>query len=104
MHLNNCLTTTTNSTVTLQNVYVYWRFENLVQDEQVVLTKKDKAQTVFQKGYWSFDDLAQRFREEGFSLKAQRFNNTCVIHTEDVQVDLGSVGLLIGLKRINSFP
>ena len=92
--------------VTILVFVVTLRFENLGKDEGITLTKKDGTQKVviFGKGYWSFNSIAKRMKEEGISFKRNEHNNTCRIHCETDQVNLENVGTLIGFERNKVVP
>ena len=61
MNVDECLDVGQGKFVMLGNVNIYWRFENVPQDEFITLTAKGGAQTnvLFQKGYWSFENISK---------------------------------------------
>ena len=95
------LETTTSSQITISKVIVYWRFENVDKDTSVKLVDKDGAVTsvAFGKGYWSFLDIKKRFGEEGIRLEGNPHNNTCRIHTGELEVNLKEIGPLLGFQQ-----
>ena len=58
----------------------------------------------FQEGYWSFNSIVERMREEAVTLKVNRHNNTCRIRSEDAQVNLENVGLLLVFEKNKVIP
>ena len=93
--------TTDNSNVTISNVVIYWRFENVDKDTFVKLTDQAGTGTnvSFGKGYWSFDDIRTRLGEEGVRVEIISHNNTCRVHAGSYTVNLGDIGLLLGFGQ-----
>ena len=89
------------ATMTLSNIAVFWRFENLGSDTYITLDKAGvKTQVAFQKGYWDFSLIFERLGEEGITLTANKHNNTCRVHTpNDTSVNLGDIGPLLGFPE-----
>ena len=84
------------------NMSVFWRYENIGSDNrEVILTAGDNTQTVvqFQKGYWSFQKIQERLKEENVLLTQNEYNNTCRIYSATHSINLGSFGLLIGFVK-----
>ena len=95
------LVTTNGSKVTILNVVIHWRFENVDKDTFVKLTDQAGTGTniSFGQGYWSFDDIKTRLGEKGVRLERIYHNNTCRVHAESYTVNLGDIGLLQGFVR-----
>ena len=81
---------------------VFWCYENIGSDNrEVILTAGDNTQTVvqFQKGYWSFQKIQERLKEENVLLTQNEYNNTCRIYSATHSINLGRFGLLIGFAK-----
>ena len=90
----------TGSTMTLRKLIAFWRFENVVQDEQVTLTDQNGAvtQLVFGQGYWTFSDLQEHFAQNDVTLTPISHNNECRISSLENTVNLGNIGPLLGFS------
>ena len=63
-----------------------------------------QSNVLFQRGYWSFESLVERFGEEGVTLKANKHNGTCQVYSENAQVNLGYIGTLLGFEKSKVVP
>ena len=88
----------TGSTIILRKLIALWRFENIVQDEQVTLTDQNGAVTnlVFGQGYWTFSDLKEHFAQNDVAITPILHNNECRISSLVNTVNLGNIGPLLG--------
>ena len=94
--------TTVESKIVINNVSIFWKFKNIHEDNlEVTLVEANNKQTVLQfgEGYWTFDMISERFTEEGVSLKKNRHNNTCRIHSNKYEIHLGNFGPLLGFEK-----
>ena len=102
IYLDGFVETDINSKIVINNVSIFWRFKNIHQDNlEVTLVEAGGTQMVLQfgMGYWTFDMIAKRLSLENVTLKKNRHNNTCRIHSEKYEIHLGNFGLLIGFKK-----
>ena len=102
IYLDGFIETDINSKIVINNVSIFWRFKNIHQDNlEVTLVEAGGTQTVLQfgMGYWTFDMIAERLSLEKVSLKKNRHNNTCRIHSDKYEIHLGNFGLLIGFEK-----
>ena len=86
------------SELTISNIVINWRFENIEKDTKVKLIDSSNVGTdvTFEKGYWTFDDIKERLGQNNVSLNKNIQSNTCRIYSKDSSVNLGEVGLLLG--------
>ena len=102
IYLNGFVKTDINSRTVINNISIFWRFKNVHKDNlEVTLVEANGTQTVLQfgMGYWTFDMIAERLSLEKVSLKKNRHNNTCRIHSDKYEMHLGNFGLLIGFEK-----
>ena len=81
------------SSMTLNNATLFWRYKNVRQSINDTITHGSDAITL-NEGYWMFDMIQDKFRENKISLKFNAHNNTCKIHS-DKNLNLKSFGLLL---------
>ena len=69
--------------------------------QKVTLVEANGTQTVLQFGigYWTFDMIVERLALESVSLKKNRHNKTCRIHSNKYEIHLGNFGTLIGFEK-----
>ena len=102
VYLDGYVETSINSKIVINNVSIFWRFKNIHKDNlEVTLIEANGARTVLQfgTGYWTFDMISERLSQEKVTLKKNRHNNTCRIHSEKYEIHLGNFGLLIGFEK-----
>ena len=102
IYLDGFVETDINSKIVINNVSIFWRFENIHEDNrEVTLVESNGTQTVLQfgTGYWTFDMIAERLSLEKVTLKKNRHNNTCRIDSDKYEIHLGNFGLLIGFEK-----
>ena len=107
VYLDGYIETSINSKIVINNVSIFWRFKNVHKDNlEVTLVEANRTQTVLQfgMGYWTFDMISERLSLEKVSLKKNRHNNTCRIHSDDYEIHLGNFGLLIGFEKDTVIP
>ena len=90
------------ATITLKNIYVIWRFENVPNNIISVTLTNSKGQTTvvrFERWYWSFLSFKDTFFTEGVSLSLNMHNNTCRIPSKENDANLGELGPLLGFAK-----
>ena len=88
------------SELTISNIVINWRFENIEKDTRIKLIDLSNVGTdvTFEKGYWTFDDIKEKLGQNNVSLTKNIQNNTCRIYSKDSSVNLGEVGPLLGFE------
>ena len=103
IYLDGFIKTDINSKIVINNVSIFWRFRNIHEDNrEVTLVESNGKQTVlqFEMGYWTFDMISELLsKKESVTLKKNRHNNTCRIHSDKYEIHLGNFGLLIGFEK-----
>ena len=94
------------SKITLSNLFVTWRFQNVTREEQGTKTKDDGTQTniLFPPGYYTFGEIAKRLANEDITLTSNSYNNTCRIFCQDESLGLGLIGELLGFGPNKTMP
>jgi len=104
---NDFIQTRQDSKMLIKNVAMYWNFQNIHKDNRDVTMIDDAgAKTVIQfpTGYWTFNMVSKRLKEDGIKLTKNRHNNSCRIICRTHSVELGNFGVLIGLEKNTTIP
>ena len=92
IYLDGFIETDINSKIVINNVSIFWRFKNIHEDNrEVTLIESNGKQTVLQfgVGYWTFDMISELLgKKESVTLKKNRHNNTCRIHSVTIGCDI----------------
>lgn len=91
MYLDGFITTTTESKITIKNVAIYWDFKN------VLTNKNNKVNDItFDEGYWTFDMIREKLKDNNIQLERIVPNNRCKIFSRNTNVNLKNFGSLLG--------
>ncbi len=84
------------SSMTLNNVTLFWHYKNVCQNVNDTITHGSDT-IIFDEGYWTFDMIQDKLRDNKIALKFNAHYNTCKIYSE-VQLNLKKFGLLLGFS------
>ena len=84
------------SEITLKSATVYWDYNNIDNDLEDFITV-DGSRVEFKHGYWTFDDLETKLKEDGITLAKERVTGKCVISANDA-TSFKALGILLGLN------
>ncbi len=76
------------------NATLFWHYKNVWQNVNDTITHGSGTIT-FDKGYWTFDMIQDKLRDNKIVLKFNAHDNTCKIYSKE-QLNLKSFGLLLG--------
>ena len=92
------------SEMTLNNAAIYWKYKNIIKnDNDYVMFGAKKIS--FDEGYWTFNMMKDKLKEENVELKANKHNDTCTIQSNGANLNLKKFGPLLGFpvnKVLNS--
>ncbi len=80
--------------MTINNTTLFWNYKNVRQGVNDTITHGGSVIT-FDKGYWTFDMIQDKFRDNKIALKYNAHNNMCKIYS-DKALGLGKCGTLLG--------
>ena len=100
VYLDGFIRTRTNSKIKVRNVAVYWNFRNITKNfnNTVTLTATSKNVT-FEEGYWTFHMMVEKLAEGDVKLDRNRYDNTCLVFSNNSDVNLRSLGLMLGFPE-----
>ncbi len=84
------------SSMTLNNATLFWHYKNVRQNVNNTITHGSDT-IIFNEGYWTFDMIQNKLRDNKIALKFNAHDNTCKIYSE-VQLNLKNFGLLLGFS------
>ncbi len=82
------------SSITLNNATLFWHYKNIRQNVNDTITHGGDTIT-FNEGYWTFDMIQDKLRDNKIALKYNAHYNTCKIYS-DKNLNLKNFGLLLG--------
>ncbi len=85
------------SSMTLNNATLFWHCKNVRQNVNDTITH-GSDNIIFNEGYWTFDMIQDKLRDNKFALKFNAHDNTCKIHS-DKNLNLKNFGLLLGFTK-----
>ena len=83
------------SEITLKSATIYWDYNNIDNDLEDFITV-DGNRVEFKHGYWTFDDLETKLKEEGVTVAKERVTGKCVVSANDATY-FKALGVLLGL-------
>ncbi len=95
-YLEDNLKCETTSTMTLNNATLFWSYKNVRKNLNDTVTHGSDVIT-FGEGYWTFDMIQDKFRNNKIALKYNTYDNTCKIYS-DKNLNLKNFGLLLGFS------
>ncbi len=84
------------STMTLNNATLFWRYKNVRQNVNDIITHGSDTIT-FDEGYWTFDMIQDKLGDNKIVLRFNAYDNTCRIYS-DKTLNLKKFGLLLGFS------
>ena len=84
------------SEITLKSATIYWDYNNIDNDLEDFITV-DGNRVEFKHGYWTFDDLESKLKEEGVTIVKERVTGKCVVSANDATY-FKALGVLLGLN------
>ena len=84
------------SSMTLNNATLFWHYKNVRQNGNNTITHGSDT-IIFNEGYWTFDMIQDKLRDNKIALKFNAQDNTCKIYSE-AQLNLKNFGLLLGFS------
>ncbi len=84
------------SSMTLNNARLFWQYKNVRQNVNDTITRGSDT-IIFNEGYWTFDMIQDKLRNNKIALKFNVHYNTCKIYSE-AQLNLKNFGLLLGFS------
>ena len=100
LFLKRSLVITEPSEIILKSATVYWDFNNIDNDLEDFITV-DGSRVEFEHGYWTFDDLETKLKEEGVTIVKERVTGKCVVSVDDATY-FKSLGVLLGLDSFTN--
>ena len=98
VYLDRFINTRTDSKMEVRNAAVCWNFKNIIKSVNDTITLTSKNIT-FGEGYWTFHMMAERLAESDVKLDRNRSDNTCKIFSKDTDVNLRSLGPMLGFSK-----
>ncbi len=95
-YLEDNLRCETTSSMTLNNATLFWHYKNVRQNVNDTVTHGSDT-IIFDEGYWTFDMIQDKLRNNKIALKYNTYDNTCKIYS-DKTLNLKSFGLLLGFS------
>ena len=95
-YLEDNLRCETTSSMTLNNATLFWHYKNVRQNVNDTVTHGSDT-IIFDEGYWTFDMIQDKLRDNKIALKYNTYDNTCKIYS-DKTLNLKSFGLLLGFS------
>ena len=84
------------SSMTLNNATLFWHYKNVRQNVNDTITH-GSDNIIFNEGYWTFDMIQDKLRDNKIALKLNVHDNTCKIYS-DKTLNLKNFGLLLGFS------
>ncbi len=69
------------SSMTLNNATLFWHYKNVQQNINDTITHRG-SNIIFSEGYWMFDMIQDRLRDNKIVLKFNAHNNTCKLYSD----------------------
>ena len=69
------------SSMTLNNATLFWQYKNVCQNVNDTITHGSDT-IIFNEGYWTFDKIQDKLRDNKIALKFNTHDNTCKIYSE----------------------
>ncbi len=82
--------------MTLNNVTLFWHYKNVQQNINDTITHGSDT-IIFKEGYWTFDMIQDKLRDNKIALKFNAHDNTCKIYSDKI-LNLKNFGLLLGFS------
>ena len=82
------------SSMTLSNATLFWHYKNVQQNVNDTITH-GSDNIIFNEGYWTFDMIQHKLRDNKIVLKFNAHDNMCKIYS-DKTLNLKKFGLLLG--------
>ena len=95
-YLEDNLRCETTSSMTLNNATLFWHYKNVRKNVNDTVTHGSDT-IIFDEGYWTFDMIQDKLRDNKIALKYNTYDNTCKIYS-DKTLNLKSFGLLLGFS------
>ncbi len=96
-YLEDILTCKVTSSMTLNNVTLFWHYKNVCQNVNNTITH-GSDNIIFNEGYWTFDMIQDKLRDNKIALKFNAHDNTCKIYSDKI-LNLKNFGLLLGFPQ-----
>ena len=96
LYLKTPLVITTPSEIILKSATVFWDFNNIDNDLEDFISV-DGTRVEFEHGYWTFDDLEAKLKEEGITLVREGVTGKCSLSVND-STYFKTLGVLLGLN------
>ena len=100
VYLERFVRTRSDSKMEVRNVAVYWNFRNIIKNFNDTITLMATPKDVtFEEGYWTFHMMAERLAQSDVKLDRNRYDNTCKIFPKNTDVNLKSLGPMLGFPK-----
>ncbi len=84
------------SSMTLNNATLFWHYKNVRQNVNDTITHGSDT-IIFNEGYWTFDMIQDKLRDNKTALKFNAHDSMCKIYS-DKTLNLKNFGLLLGFS------
>ena len=84
------------SSMTLNNTTLFWHYKNVRQNVNDTITHGSDT-IIFNEGYWTFDMIQDKLRDNKIALKFNAHDNMCKIYSDKI-LNLKNFGLLLGFS------
>ena len=85
------------SEITLKSATVYWNYNNIDNNLEDFITV-DGNRVEFKHGYWNFEDLETKLKNEGVTIVEECVTGKCVVSVNDGTY-FKTLGVLLGLNN-----
>ena len=97
LFLKTPLVITEPSEITLKSATVYWNYNNIDNNLEDFITV-DGNRVEFKHGYWNFEDLETKLKNEGVTIVEECVTGKCVVSVNDGTY-FKTLGVLLGLNN-----
>ena len=96
LYLDRSLVITEPSEIVIKSATVYWDYNNIDNDQEDFVMV-DGSKIEFKHGYWNFDNLESKLKEEGVTIVKEPITGKCTVSTVS-GVYFKTLGTLLGLN------
>ena len=99
-YLKRFVNTRSDSKMEVRNVAVYWNFRNIKNFNNTITLTATPKDVTLEEGYWTFHMTEERLAESDVKLDRNRYDNTCKFFSKNSDLNLKSLGPMLGFQRI----
>lgn len=81
LYIDDRIQIPTTAEMITKNVVVYRKYKNVIAGENDHVVYGSKKIT-FGEGYWTFEKIKKKFKEDNITVAENRYNNTCSIFSD----------------------